>query len=394
MMAWRIVSEVFLYFAAAVLFPVDLPVWVVLAVTALCALGGAAADRLRDRGARRCLAALIPPLALLAGLSSQNLIFCALPAGYTVLLILSGRLFVNHTDYAKCFRVSAVAALLLCVFASTRGGRGWLSACYLALYFLFGVFFLHRLRLGYGVSRKNLARDFALIAAVPAVALAIGGMLYGGLTPLAWVLGMIARGAALLLRVVSDAMGMLMRGFGEPSQTQPTEATTLPSTWPTEGGQEQPSPSEWSDFPIPDMVWSIVLYAAIAAAAVLAVYWIAKHLRKPVDPRARRTWVEENGTVTQIPESPQQIQSNRRKIRGIYGRYLALLRSRGYRRLSQDTSLDVLESTRGLSSDEACEELRKLYILARYRTGEKVTSVHVQRAKLLLKQIRDGLIAQ
>ena len=80
--------------------------------------------------------------------------------------------------------------------------------------------------------------------------------------------------------------------------------------------------------------------------------------------------------------------SNNEKIREIYKDYITLVNIYGTKVIKQTTSEDVMTAAGGISDFDNAEEIRALYIRARYRDSEELTDAEVNRAKELLDDFR------
>ena len=89
-----------------------------------------------------------------------------------------------------------------------------------------------------------------------------------------------------------------------------------------------------------------------------------------------------------ICSSPRRkLPSNRRRVRRTYAKYLKLLQNRGYIRRSRDTSQDVLDATPDLAEPASAEELRRVYLRARY-SSKSISAQDVQEARRCLRLLR------
>lgn len=391
MTAFRAASELLLVFGILCLLPFSVPGELIVLTVCLCSFACALAYLLREKPVLRYGCALLPLLVLPA--VGQHLAVL-LPLGYAQMLICTDRLFTSYWSYSRHMRFSLFAVAFGVVIAGIQGDRGIAPAtCFLG-YLFFGACFLRQLRLGQGVSLKGKLSDFAAVAAVPGLVALIGGLLVGGVPYYYGIVMAIFSFFGYLFQALIGFLVMITPTEMPSNPTVPTESTlpqvSLPAEYvPTEPIEQKPNIAVASDF------WLYLLIAAVLIAlAILAIVWLVRLLHRPAGVQRGNRWVDDSSKFTEIEDSAQQVDANRRKIRKIYGKYLTLMRSKGFRRQRQDTSRDILESTRGVSEDALCAQLRSLYIRARYAAGEKVTAQDVQNAKQLYRKIKDSLIAQ
>ena len=129
-----------------------------------------------------------------------------------------------------------------------------------------------------------------------------------------------------------------------------------------------------------------LLILILTALTLLLVYGIYRYLRR------RRPAGEDAEDLAFMPEegigaTAVELPSNRRRVRRIYAKYLKLLQNRGYIRRSRDTSKDVLDATPDLAEPAAAEELRRVYLRARYSSGS-ISARDVQEARRCLRLLR------
>lgn len=394
MIGFRAASELFLLMGIMSLLPLDLPLGTVLLLIAICTLGCTFAFRFREKPVLRFGCALIPPLALLPAGQEQLFLFI-LPVAYSEMLICTDRMFASYWSYARHMKLSLFFAAFCIIIAGIQGKDGLPAALLLLGYMIAGVCFLRQTRLGGGVGGKGRVRDFLAVIGVPAVIGLVGAALIWGADLYAWVFLGFARVIGYLFQLfVGLFVSIPIQAPTEPA-TEPTAPTRPDVTAPAEYVPPATEPGSQGSFVIPDAVFAVLAVAALLALAAGAVYCLMSFLKRPAEAEAGgSTWTDESQSFTRFREEKRQVESNRRRIRKIYGKYLTLMASKGYHRNHQDTSLDILNATFEYAAEEPCEQLRRLYIRARYCTGEKVTAEDVQLAKTLYGQIKDGLIAQ
>ena len=112
-------------------------------------------------------------------------------------------------------------------------------------------------------------------------------------------------------------------------------------------------------------------------------------------------WPENGPDIEYIPEKKEQKRSKRRprstravsRVRDAYRSYLLLLRARREIPLKEtDTSLQVQERAAALPGQELAEELRQIYIRARY--AGKATQEDARRAETDAKMLRERLLSE
>ena len=144
---------------------------------------------------------------------------------------------------------------------------------------------------------------------------------------------------------------------------------------------------------VPEINWPLVISVLLAIAAIVViviVFFRLLNLR------------QENGPdIEFIPEKQEQKRSKRRprspravnRVRDAYRSYLSLLSvRRGIPLAESDTSLQVQERAARLPGQELAEELRQIYLLARY--AGKATPEDARRAETDVKKLREQLLSE
>ena len=144
---------------------------------------------------------------------------------------------------------------------------------------------------------------------------------------------------------------------------------------------------------LPDFNWTLLAHVLIALAAVALVIFVLSR------------WVyvkpERGGDIEYIPEKRERKRKKQRRrssravnrVRDAYRSYLILLSSRGGIRLSgSETSLQVQERSARLPGRELSEEIRQIYLRARY--AGKATAEDAQRIETRVKQLREQLLSE
>lgn len=281
-----------------------------------------------------------------------------------------------------------VGALLLLHFAlHTPPVKEGIALC--ALFFLFGIVGLRLQRVG----DLNGGRTLLVVGGV--VLPILIGAAAGGLL---WLLLARRDLLATLLYWIFSPLIWLARRFIHP--VEPKESAVeelLPS--PTET-PESPTPPPFDPVEegslvlhLPDFNWTLLAHVLIALAAVALVIFVLSR------------WVyvkpERGGDIEYIPEKRERKRKKQRRrssravnrVRDAYRSYLILLSSRGGIRLSgSETSLQVQERSAQLPGRELSEEIRQIYLRARY--AGKATAEDAQRIETRVKQLREQLLSE
>ena len=361
--------------------------WVTLAVVFLCSAACALSSLLQKRRFARFLPALVPFACLLL-VHRQAEYGCLIPAlAYTQFILLTGRFQVSYWSYRLHYLWSSCVAILLLIIGLVARSSMVLAIPMTLLALVLGCFTLRQLRYGTGTTLSQKALELGALLAVPgAAALLAFFVRYGRLAaalllervffPLFWLLQKLLEGFIALFGKIEPPPEPLMPADEEPF-VMPEEVLV---------------PQESEAIPMgsapPDLNWlgRLLLILILTALTLLLVYGIYRYLRR------RRPAGEDAEDLAFMPEegigaTAVELPSNRRRVRRIYAKYLKLLQNRGYIRRSRDTSKDVLDATPDLAEPAAAEELRRVYLRARYSSGS-ISARDVQEARRCLRLLR------
>ena len=147
-------------------------------------------------------------------------------------------------------------------------------------------------------------------------------------------------------------------------------------------GSELSGALEEADTGIYQMVGTVLLVVLVVSVVALLIWLAIRYVRN--HPRKEETPVQPGLEVTRETVIPEEEQTHDEvwRVRRAYRSYLRQVAKQGTDLTSSDTSLDVLEKT---NSDPEAEELRQLYLNARYNSSADGEAV--RRAKRLARRL-------
>lgn len=374
----------------------------VLAPLALCVAAAGLCGALRPRPWRWLAFLLLAPLALFFTNIWAALVLAPMVC-FAVFTGLAEPVPVRHDVFLQRFRVCSLGYALLLL---PTGLSGVLARCEpaLALLFFFSGILLLRLSrydahaLGDRRFRVLNAGALGLVCAAgavlsnPAVLAALGGgvkrvylvcvapILTAVFSVFAWALGWVGWLFSWLLPGVEatemPALDSMMM-FGEELEQQAG----------AQAGQMSP------------LLRAVLL--VLGAAALLAIAFV---LLRVLWKYARPQAVRQTGTETR--ESLRGAEARaarggrgarfgpRHAVRQAYARSLRLLAAQGLGLSAGETSADVLEKTRRRFGGTAAQQLRRVYLPARYCETRPVTKAQARAAKEAYQQLKKELEAQ
>lgn len=357
----------------------------------------------------RCLCGFLPFLCLLFGKKNSQMLVLAVPAVYTTLIILRGKLELEYYSYSQFFRQSlallggAYLIVLIWEFLTTITGQPvtlldtGVMFKYALVHVVCGIVLQRQLRLGADQISKNSRRQmaallgaggaivFGFLAAEPmlrtqVVELVKIGLLALGI-PIVFVIELISKGISGLENGSSGGNGQGGQGGGGGTGTGGGGALIPPATGPV---QQEPSPPPTEIDPV--LIWGILVALLLLVAAVILYRSFRKH-RNSMD-------VGENtGIVTAQPKKKRpSTLSNRHKVRQLYRDFLRTENGHGLKLKSCDTSADVLRRIHPETDKKSAADLRQVYLSARYDDRQSISKSQVNAAKQALKGTKIGKV--
>lgn len=257
-----------------------------------------------------------------------------------------------------------------------------------AIFFLFGIVGLRMQRMGYSMEGRTLLNVGGVLLPI-----AIGA----GAGAILWLI--LARGDLLLtlLYWLFYPLIWLARQLIKSEQQQYVDEEifnppmeTAPAATPPPFDPIETSPTVLH---MPDVNWSLwisVLFAVAAIAVIVVAFSRRVHVRQ-----------EDGQDVVYFSEKREQKRSKHRprstravnRVREAYRSYLVMLSVRRGIRLSEsDTSLQVQQRAAELPGQDAAEELRQIYLQARY--AGKASPEDARRAEADVKKLRERLLSE
>ena len=351
----------------------------------------------RNRPVLRRLCALLPWGCLLFGANVLQIVLLAVPAAYCSLVILFGVLELEYYTY----RQFLLRSLLLL-------GVGWFMVSvwsfvnqsvleqpsldvrvmirYELVHLLCGIVLLRQLRLGVGECAEGGRRQMATMLAV------------AGTITLSTVLGepFFRQGVWFVvgagLTVVAIPFVLLVELVVWLSELAPAKEKfqylelkgRLDEI--REGVQRFVNVGEEVPPPEPLDVNRPVITLIVVILSVVAVVILVKSFMRP----RQKVYVAED--ISTVPRSPKRkkepLLSNRAKVRQAYRAFLRAEQDLGMKLVSSDTSKDVLGRIHRTTDRVGADELRNVYLAARYDERHDISREQVEQAKRALKAAR------
>lgn len=385
----RIAADFAMFYTLLLLLPIRVGGELMTLCLVLSAMALSLAGATKGKTVLRCLCALLPPVYLLIPASNLEYGLLAPAALYTMALILTGQVWSDVWVRARHVKFSLPFELLFLVIGcSVWQDRTWELLAWGNVYFIFGIYYMHQLRLGAGVSLGGRLRDLAWVSVLPVSSALVVGIIFGGWKPIEKAVIFLVTGVGMLMQPVVEAVSHLyFRLESSPYQRDippiVVSETEFVETLPTEA-----NPEVLGEISLPpQLFWGLAVIAVLVVLGLLLLY-LYRLSRRPTLSQGESRWAEAVEGFTPAAEEPRRVSSNRRKVRKAYSSYLRILQARGLFRRSADTSQDILTASAPYAPPVPGRKLRDIYIRARYYTEIPVSEEDVQEAARILREIK------
>lgn len=362
----------------------------------ICAVAAAIATFLEERNwpwARKLCALLPLSCLLLAGEPTQMTVLI-FPVGYTVLVILRGRMELEYYSFRHSFlkslTLAAMVYVVACACSALLNGTDKVTTTiepdvvlrYGLMHLLCGVALQRQLRLGLG--RRSAGGGRQMVGLLTA-ALVIS-VSFVVVEPL--LFERFADSCRTLMSVVLLPMMYAVKGASQAiikmnqivQQAKPSEGNTNSEA--VDGGAisgnlgQNQMPEEPAEMPgNVDYIWLAIAVVFAVVAVIVLIYSYRKQQQQ----------LAMEQTVGRVDGRPKKQKistaSPRMRVRQIYREFLKTEKNRGMRLKISDTSESVLARISPRTEEEGAARLRQIYLAARYDDRREVDRSQVEQAK-------------
>lgn len=368
----------------------------------LCGITAGVAAFFQEKGwtALRRLCGLLPLLCLLLGEKPQQILILAVPALYTALVILRGKLELEYYSYRRFFLQSlgllGAAYLIVNIWAflakvtgeTMPGLDGGVILRYGLVHLFCGVVLQRQLRLGVGYRSEGGRRQMSmLLGAVGIIVFAFFAaeplLREHAVTLMKYV------GSLLLVPIMlaAELLKWVIGLFERKQTVNPVESATVDISGegavnPVGGALGQTVERADAVTVDPVLVWVALAVAFLLAAGVILYRSFQRQ-------RAAGDSGEILGRVVVVPKKKKEpALSSRAKVRQLYREFLKREKGWGMKLRICDTSEDVLRRIHPETDRRSASDLRQVYLVARYDDRQSVSRSQVSKAKLAMKGLR------
>lgn len=355
--------------------------------------------------ALRLLLALLPGLCFIGAEIRFLLVFPALGWLYMIIILTSGRFNIWLDEYRRNYRIMLI--ICLCSLAANAAHsaiyRGdiisYPSLIYAFCFLCLGVIALRAMQMNANMSVRWRLANAAAVVGAPVLAI-------GGSFLVFMLLRYTVPGVNYVLKPVGRFVDWALLSLFPKTEAAP-EATPIPmpSTPPSVGLQipghegravlEDNIEPNWVNTQLVDRAAQIGGYVVLALLLLLAIFLVVRHARRNSSKKLQEDYLYEE-TEDEIRPEKKKRGGNRRiiptpadQIRGIYRKYMELMKENGVSIQKDSTSEEILDEAEEINLSPAARRLRQLYLKARYAEGSSITREDVQEASRCLKEIRE-----
>lgn len=322
------------------------------------------------------------------------LVGCAVPAVYAAAAVASGFIMVENWRYIRIYSLLAMITPMFMIMSFVPIFRNTPTKIFVPLFLVLGILALRAGRTGNVRSARWQAGNvlFFVIPLALSVALGLG---LGALLP---YISFIVLPIAGLFGAFVAGYNALMTNVFKYYMSEPVPSAK-PTPMPTSGyageggftGMLTDNKNVWSGSFRLDMPWAILGALVLVAILVIALVVLFKRrggAGREIDDDFIFS-AEEGEDTPAVRRSRRKKIANADAIRRIYSQYLTYLRTWGVKLKSSNTSQEVSDEAYRTLLKETDEELRSLYIRARYGDPRSITAEDVKRAKEAYEKLTD-----
>ena len=380
-----------LYFSALSVFDLWINSYLLfLAVLLLSGVSLALSHKFREKAWARILTSLIPIIAYVLCQKPIDYLVVSLPIVSTILLGIFKRANLEYWNFLSVYKILCVIYFLFLLFAILTNLNYYNIIFYGIIGLVLGIFVSRELRIGVNTSTKEKVYNFVFVATVPIVLavlflavfrpnITFGKAFEYMLVPFASIFYLFIKLFSLISNLVVQQ---------EPEPTQEIEKVIHEYEEDFFNYGEQPNkenPIVKTDYDYIFLIATIIIGLIVIG---IALYKIIKAIKK--ESYYKTEYQEFNSESIFVESEKIDRRSNGFKNRKIYLKYLTFIETYGIFRQKQNTSLEILNRANEVITSNEQDELRQLYIKARYDSEDDISNEDVDKAKDLFKSIKEA----
>ena len=361
-----------------------------LAVLLLSCVSLSLSHKFRDKIGIRIITSLIPIIAFVLCQKPLDYLVVGIPVLATVLLGIFKRANLDYWNYISTFKIVCAIFFVFVLLALLTNLNYYNVMFYGIIALIIGVFVSRELRLGAHTTTKEKLYNIAFVATVPIILAILFLVIFRPNVSFGkvfeYILVPFASIFYLFIKLFSLISNLVVQQEPEPTQ----EIENVIHGYEEEFIDYNDKPSK--DNPIVRTNYDYIFIIATIIIAVIVitiiVIRIIKAMKKDSIYKIEFQTIDSESIFVESEKTDRR--SNGYKIRKFYLKYLSLIETYGIFRKKHNTSLDILERASEVITSEKQEELRQLYIKARYSDENSITDEDVDYAKELFKSIKEA----
>ncbi len=360
-------------------------------------------QKVKDIWPLKLLCGLMPALGLFTANRVSDIIITSVFLAFYLFLTVEDKNELYYEDYKYWFGITGMLAIFMAVPCYISGPDKMNETKFWAVTYIFmGMLILRRKRIGAGAGLKVRFMNVFEVAATVGIGAAISAVVFGVISLLQWLVELILIPFGFIFYSIVNLITMIVNDHMEEKReivaaevSEQLHGRT--QDIPGDNGYLGQPPNSTMFFMIETFlrIMLFVLIFILVAFILYCVYNMVRNLGIEKDRVAGDIEEGNNfilfGKRRKKNKRNHKASSNNEKIRNIYREFLALSDQYGLDIVRQTTTEDVLMASEGLAFYDESKQLRELYIRARYQDAIEVDSAEVDRAKELVKDIKQQL---
>lgn len=354
--------------------------------TICCTLGVAVAILLQKRGFLSYLGIPVACSCFLLCTYVSDVVAVIPMVIYCAALICKKQFHLEYDAYSNFFPTSLFVIAGMIFFAGINLNWSELFP-YIWAYLFVAIFLLRQLRMNEGGCQGHWLNVFMMIAILVLCGVICGVLVmwyqYGGIFRwlFSWISGLFKAFAYIVTYVVTHLahwFSNLMQRIELPDRESDDIRTMITNF---AGKAQMLEPNE-----LAGMIWSAVFLLAVLFVAWILGRKLLRMMRGRKTSGSREVYTE-SIHITEKRRREKSI-GNRAKVRAFYRQFLTLVQKRGGKIQPNHTSRDVLQTAVRFVDAEKSNDLRELYLSARYDENTDVTDEQVRIVRKLYHTLK------
>ncbi len=401
--ALKTICDLLLYFSFAALFKIFGGSWpVVGAVVAIAFVSTLIVQKAKGALPARIICGLLPFAGLFAARNMSDLIIAAIPIMFYAAMTFADKIDIHYEEYKFWFGIPAIPVAVLFFICFGQWPIRPEATAYAAIYLFLGVLVLRLKRVGEGAKLKHRLINFAEMFVVLVLGILACVTIYEIVMHSGRVVEVIFMPVGAIFFALVSGISWL---FDQALKPKPEDKVIKPKDPDVQQIEKQDAVEEVSsvaeglNYDVIEIVIAALLVLLAIVLLILLLRWFYRTVRGINNKKNGAALEMEDGEAEESTsffgfkrkKKKPQAETNNAKIRQIYKEYLFFVKTFGVKIVNQTTSEDVAIASDEIIETGKADELRQLYIRARYNDDNQLSDEEVLRAQTLFEEIKNQI---